>query len=106
MFKIKKSQVLDHAKEKNIYIDPSTLTEKQKKDAKFMETVNTELTAAVVAKALQSLIATLVVKARIVSVISLRKRKITLTLLPTTRGNTMSCMSSKISLTPKTNLKK
>jgi len=65
MFKIKKSEVLDHAKEKNIYIDPSTLTDKQKKDAKFMESINTELTAGVVAKAVQSLISSLVVKARI-----------------------------------------
>lgn len=34
--KIKKSEVLDHAKEKNIYVDPNTLNEKQKKDQKFM----------------------------------------------------------------------
>jgi len=59
--------VLDHAKEKGIYVDPNTLNDKQKKDAKFMETVNTELTAAVVAKAVQSLIATLNIKSRIVT---------------------------------------
>ena len=45
MTKIKKSEVLDHAKEKNIYVDPTTLNEKQKKDPKFMESINTELTA-------------------------------------------------------------
>lgn len=38
---VKKSEVLDHAKEKGIYVDPATLTDKQKKDAKFMETVAT-----------------------------------------------------------------
>lgn len=43
--RVRKSEVLDHAKEKSIYIDPNTLTDKQKKDPKFMETVNTELTA-------------------------------------------------------------
>jgi hypothetical protein len=41
LMKIKKNDVLDHAKEKNIYIDPNTLTDKQKKDAKFMETIST-----------------------------------------------------------------
>ena len=41
MFKVKRSEVLDHAKDKNIYVDPSTLNEKQKKDAKFMESINT-----------------------------------------------------------------
>lgn len=34
--KIKKTEVLEHAKEKNIYVDPNTLNEKQKKDPKFM----------------------------------------------------------------------
>ena len=65
MFKVKRSEVLDHAKEKNIYVDPNTLNEKQKKDAKFMESINTELTGEVIAKAVQSLIASLVVKARV-----------------------------------------
>ena len=39
--KVTKAEVLEHAKEKNIYIDPNSLTDKQKKDPKFMETVNT-----------------------------------------------------------------
>jgi hypothetical protein len=67
MFRVRKSEVLDHAKEKNIYIDPNTLTDKQKKDPKFMESINTELTPAVIAKAVQSLLGALTVKARIVS---------------------------------------
>jgi hypothetical protein len=37
-------------------VDPATLTDKQKKDAKFMSEVNTELTAEVMAKAAQSLV--------------------------------------------------
>lgn len=65
MTRVKKSEVLDHAKEKNIYVDPSTLTDKQKKDPKFMETVNTEFTSEVVAKAVKSLLATLSVKVRL-----------------------------------------
>jgi len=67
LIKIKKSDVLDHAKEKNIYTDPNTLTDKQKKDPKFMETVKTELTAEVIAKATQSLISSHILKARIVT---------------------------------------
>jgi hypothetical protein len=66
LFKIKKSEVLDHAKEKNIYIDPTTLTDKQKKDPKFMESVCTELTPEVMAKAVQSHITALNTKIRIV----------------------------------------
>ena len=66
MIKIKKNDVLDHAKEKSIYIDPNSLTDKQKKDPKFMESVNTELTAEVIAKATQSLIGTHILKTRIV----------------------------------------
>ena len=69
MVRVKRAEVLEHAKEKNIYLDPATLTDKQKKDAKFMESVNTELSPQVVAKAVQSLIASLVVKARIVGVV-------------------------------------
>lgn len=45
MFHVTKSAVLDHAKEKGIYVDPESLTDKQKKDPKFMETVCTELTS-------------------------------------------------------------
>lgn len=64
--KIKKSEVLDHAKEKNIYVDPNTLNDKQKKDQKYMESINTELTSEVIAKAVQSLVNTLNIKIRIV----------------------------------------
>jgi hypothetical protein len=62
---VRKSEVLDHAKEKGIYVDPNTLTDKQKKDPKFMESVSTELTAEVVAKAVKSHLAGLTLKARI-----------------------------------------
>lgn len=41
IFHVKKAAILDHAKEKGIYIDPESLTDKQKKDPKFMETVCT-----------------------------------------------------------------
>ncbi len=34
--RLKRSEVIDHAKEKGLYIDPSSLTEKQKKDPKLM----------------------------------------------------------------------
>ena len=54
-----------------------------------METVNTELTAGVVAKAVQSLIASLVVKSRIVNFLLFRKRKTVLRRLPMRRENTM-----------------
>lgn len=33
---VKRSSVLDYAKEKGIYVDPDSLTDKQKKDPKFM----------------------------------------------------------------------
>jgi hypothetical protein len=56
---------LDHAKEKNIYVDPNTLNDKQKKDPKFMESICTELTPEVIAKATKSLIEHLSVKLRI-----------------------------------------
>jgi hypothetical protein len=61
----KRSEVVDHAKEKGLYVDPSSLTEKQKKDAKFMESVSTEFTPSVLAKALQSLVAAINLKWRI-----------------------------------------
>lgn len=38
---VHKQEVLDHAKDKNIYVDPTTLNDKQKKDIKFMESINT-----------------------------------------------------------------
>jgi hypothetical protein len=38
---VNRSSVLDHAKYKAIYVDPESLTDKQKKDPKFMETVCT-----------------------------------------------------------------
>lgn len=65
MTRVRKAEVLDHAKEKGIYVDPATLTDKQKKDPKFMESVSTELTAEVVAKAVKSHLAALTLKARI-----------------------------------------
>ncbi len=89
MFKIKRSEVLDHAKEKNIYIDPSTLTDKQKKDPKFMESVCTELTPAVVAKAVQSLISSLNIKIRMVGLSLHSKRRTIPGSLLTKSGNTM-----------------
>ena len=51
VFHVQKAAVLDHAKEKGIYVDPESLTDKQKKDPKFMETVCTEMTPQVLAKA-------------------------------------------------------
>lgn len=60
-----------------------------------METVNTELTAAVVAKAVQSLIATLNIKSRIVTRFWFRKRKAILNFSQTKRGSTMWPMPSK-----------
>ncbi|KRX02221.1 hypothetical protein PPERSA_04843 [Pseudocohnilembus persalinus] len=51
---ISKNDVIQFATEKGIYVDPNTLTEKQKKDQKvssFMESVNMELTPEVLAKA-------------------------------------------------------
>jgi len=60
-----------------------------------METVNTELTAAVVAKAVQSLIATLNIKARIVTHFSFRKRKTTHNFLQTKRESMMLHMPLK-----------
>jgi hypothetical protein len=63
--KVSRQEVLDHAKEKNIYVDPNTLNDKQKKDPKFMETVCTELTSDVVARAVKSFIDQLNVKVRL-----------------------------------------
>ena len=79
-------------------MDPNTLNEKQKKDTKFMETINTEFTPIVVAKALQSLIATLNVKARIVICFRFSKRKIIRKYLLAKRGSTMWCMHLNNSL--------
>lgn len=86
--------MLDHAKEKNIYIDPATLTDKQKKDAKFMESINTELTAEVVAKAVKSLLSTLSVKVRLVPFASRRRRRATWTsrFRTSQAGSTICCM--------------
>lgn len=33
---ISRQDIIDHAKEKSMYVDPATLTDKQKKDTKFM----------------------------------------------------------------------
>ena len=97
MIKIKKNDVLDHAKEKSIYIDPNSLTDKQKKDPKFMESVNTELTAEVIAKATQSLIGTHILKARIVFLMSFRRRRI----IPMIKEpGRMTCFSS-LKISPK-----
>lgn len=65
LVRVKRSEVIDHAKEKGLYVDPASLTDKQKKDPKFMESVSTELTPEVVAKALKSHLAALTLKARI-----------------------------------------
>ena len=62
---MKKAQILDHAKEKGIYVDPESLTDKQKKDPKFMETVCTELTPEVFAKSIDSYLTTQTVKIRV-----------------------------------------
>ena len=64
-FHVQKSAVLDHAKEKGIYVDPESLTDKQKKDPKFMETVCTEMTPEVLAKATESFISNHNVKFRL-----------------------------------------
>lgn len=61
----KRSEVVDHAKEKGFYVDPNSLTDKQKKDPKFMESVSTEFTPSVMAKAVQSLVAAINLKWRI-----------------------------------------
>jgi hypothetical protein len=59
---------VDHAKEKSMYVDPSTLTDKQKKDTKFMSEVTTELTPELLAKATQSYVTNVLnVKYRIVN---------------------------------------
>ena len=65
LFHVQKSAVLDHAKEKGIYVDPESLTDKQKKDPKFMETVCTVMSPAVLAKATESFIANHNVKFRL-----------------------------------------
>lgn len=41
---MRRTEVVDHAKEKGMYVDPASLSDKQKKDPKFMESVSTELT--------------------------------------------------------------
>lgn len=100
LFRVKKNEVLEHAKEKNIYVDPATLTDKQKKDPKFMESICTELTPEVLAKAVQSHLTTLKLKARIVIRGTLRKKRIALPTLPTNTENTTSSSLLKTSLKP------
>lgn len=68
MSSIKKTDVLEHAKEKGIYVDPNSLTDKQKKDPKFMETVATELTPEVISKSVTSYINQLNIKIRMVDI--------------------------------------
>lgn len=53
---VTRNDIVEHAKEKGLYVDPNTLTDKQKKDTKFMSEVSTELTGEVLAKATSSLI--------------------------------------------------
>lgn len=57
--------MVEHAKEKGLWVDPNSLTDKQKKDPKFMETVCLEFTSKIAAKATHSLIGALSVKVRL-----------------------------------------
>ncbi|CAD8197924.1 unnamed protein product [Paramecium octaurelia] len=50
---IQRDEILAFCKEKQLYVDPATLTDKQKKDPKFMAEVATELTSEVMNKAFQ-----------------------------------------------------
>ena len=55
---IHREDIIAFAKEKGYYTDPNTLTDKQKKDAKFMESIvgTTELNAKVLAKSFSQMI--------------------------------------------------
>lgn len=65
---VSRNDIVEHAKEKSMYVDPNTLTDKQKKDTKFMSEVSTELTAEVLAKAAVSLLTNVLnVKYRVVT---------------------------------------
>jgi len=55
---IHRDEIISYAKEKGFYVDPTALTEKQKKDAKYMESIvgMTELNSKVLAKAFSQMI--------------------------------------------------
>ena len=55
---IHREEIIAYAKEKGLYVDPNALTDKQKKDAKYMESIvgMTELNAKVLAKAFSQMI--------------------------------------------------
>ncbi len=59
-----RDEVIKFAGEKGLYVDPATLTEKQKKDTKFMAEINLELTPKVFAKAFEQYLFDLNIKAR------------------------------------------
>jgi hypothetical protein len=63
-----------------------------------MESINTELTPAVIAKAVQSLITALNLKVRLVLIMSFRKRRTILTYLQMRRRSLMHFMCLKIFL--------
>jgi ABC-type transporter lipoprotein component MlaA len=58
-----------------MYADPSTLTDKQKKDTKFMFEVCTEMTPEIMAKAAQSLSNNVLNKYRVVRYLVIQERK-------------------------------
>lgn len=55
---VHRDDIVNFAKEKGLYVDPNALTDKQKKDPKFMESIAgmTELNAKVLAKAFSQMI--------------------------------------------------
>ncbi|CAD8207264.1 unnamed protein product [Paramecium octaurelia] len=53
---ITREEIINFCKEKQLYVDPATLTDKQKKDSKFMAEVATELTSEVMNKGFQMFI--------------------------------------------------
>ena len=55
---IHREEIIAYAKEKGLYVDPNALTDKQKKDVKYMESIvgMTELNAKVLAKAFSQMI--------------------------------------------------
>ncbi|EGR30654.1 hypothetical protein IMG5_126590 [Ichthyophthirius multifiliis] len=61
---ITREEIIEFAKEKGLYTDPNTLNEKQKKDTKFLESTNLELTPKVLAEAFNALKYDLDIKGR------------------------------------------
>jgi hypothetical protein len=53
---ISRNDIINFAKDKGMYTDPATLTDKQKKDPKFMADIQMELTPAIMGKAFYQLI--------------------------------------------------